>query len=581
MKIDMTAHSGLSLAISLALGGLGVFLIAVKLMSNSLKSMSGGYTVKLMKKFSANRFLALGAGVVFTTMIQSSDGAVALAIGLIAAGFMDLRAAIPFILGANIGTATTAFIVYLGDVSFTQYFMILGFVGAMGYLMIKEERKSNIAMLVFAIGAIFIGLKVMGVGMKGISGTDGFRSVIKGVSSNSWGAMFTSTILTGLMQSSSATTTVIQSVYAGGSMTIQPAIAMIIGANIGTTFTALITSIGAGKEPKRIAVIWLFTNAVIALLVMPLIYYYSELITAIVPQHGVKGSTPLGSSHKLQLAVAHIIFNGTLAFVFIWAVGPLAKMSEWVIKDKNEKFGYEVNLPAGLINQSPELAFEAAKVASHELANMSKDSLDLLYEYMKNKDKETYKKFKSLENIIEATRKSIYGYLIEIGSTDISKRLSNKHMMLVLGVRSLERVPVIGHQFSTSINKMLVKDKISKEFKFNIPEEDYKNLKAILRINISLVKRASLQLKKNSKKRHEEMQELYIKLDGVCSSASKEHVRNNMSEDENYDYLGLVKLLLRMGHHSIRVSSYIRKGNKELESKVLSAKLEKELANSI
>ena len=174
----------LGLAISLALGGLGIFLVAVKLMSNSLRTMSGGYTVKVMKKFSTNRFISLGAGIAFTTMIQSSDGAVALVIGMIGAGLMSLRAAIPFILGANIGTATTAFLVYLGDVSFTQYFMIAAFIGAMGYLIIKEEKKSNIAMLVFAIGMIFMGLKVLGAGMKKIASEDWFKDIITGVSTN-------------------------------------------------------------------------------------------------------------------------------------------------------------------------------------------------------------------------------------------------------------------------------------------------------------------------------------------------------------------------------------------------------------
>ena len=557
-----------SFAISIALAGLGVFLIAVKLMSNSLRTMSGGFTVRLMKKFSANRFLALGVGIIFTTMIQSSDGAVALAIGLIAAGFMNLRSAIPFILGANIGTATTSLIVYFGaKVEFTQYFMIFAFIGAMGYLIIKEEKKSNIAMLVFSIGALFVGLKILGSGMKFIAHTDEFKSVVTAVSVSPWSALFTSIGMTGIMQSSSATVTIVQNVYQGGSMGIQSAIAMVIGANIGTTFTALLTSIGANKDAKRIAVVWLITNIAIAAVVMPIIMYYGNMVDG------------MASDKMLKLAFAHLIFNGILVFVFIWLVDPLVWLSNWIIKDEEATFAYNIRLSESLIADSPAIAYESVKNATYELALMTEDSLRLLYKYVDKKDPKVYKKFKELEKLINLARKNIFAYLVELGAAPIPKRIANKQMSLVLVAKSLELVPTLGHEIATSINKTAKKNK-DKTIHFEIQNHDHESILKLLKINISLSKRATMQMKRTSSKRHEEMIDLSDALQEQLIISRKQHVRNQKEKSE-FDFFANVKLLERMALQNIKISKYRKKGAMDVQFKKLSTKLEKELIKNV
>ncbi len=250
MKVD-----NLGLAISLALGGLGLFLLSIKLLSNGLKSVSGERLRKILKKFTKTNFHSLIFGILFTTMIQSSDGAVGLVISLVAAGFMPLKSALAFVLGANIGTATTSIIVSLSsNFSFTQYFMILLFIGGMGYLIIKEKSKLNIVMIIASLGMLFLGLKVMSAGMKAVSKVDAFSSVVGAVGKNSWLSALTSFAMTGIMQSSSATVTVAQNIYANSdAMNLVGAIGFVIGANIGTTITAFLTTIGGNKDTKRVA----------------------------------------------------------------------------------------------------------------------------------------------------------------------------------------------------------------------------------------------------------------------------------------------------------------------------------------
>ena len=176
---------GLGLAISLALGGLGLFLISIKLLSNGLKSMSGEKLRTILKKFTKTNLHSLLFGIIFTTMIQSSDGAVALAISLVAAGFMPLKSALAFVLGANIGTATTSIIVSMSsNFEFTQYFMIAAFIGGMGFLLAKEKEKSNLAIVIASLGLLFLGLKTMGAGMKTIAAEDTFKTMISSVGNN-------------------------------------------------------------------------------------------------------------------------------------------------------------------------------------------------------------------------------------------------------------------------------------------------------------------------------------------------------------------------------------------------------------
>lgn len=178
--------TNLGLGVSLALGGLGLFLISVKLLSNGLKKVSGDKLRNILRKFTKTNVHSLIFGLLFTTMIQSSDGAVALVISLVAAGLLPLKSALAFVLGANIGTATTSIIVSMSsNFSFTQYFMILAFIGGMGFLLIKDNARSNIALILASIGLLFLGLKVMGAGMKSVASQDAFKSIISAVGTNS------------------------------------------------------------------------------------------------------------------------------------------------------------------------------------------------------------------------------------------------------------------------------------------------------------------------------------------------------------------------------------------------------------
>ncbi|CAM9149756.1 Na/Pi cotransporter family protein [Mycoplasma todarodis] len=582
--------------VMIGLAGLGLFLVSIKLMSSSLKQMTGKRISKTMKLLRKNPFIACFVGVIFTTMIQSSDGAVALAIGLVAAGLLDLRTAIAFILGANIGTATTSVIVASADVPAFQYIKYslfsFSFLGAFGLIILSEEKKTRVAMLFFAIGAIFIGLHVMGLGFKPLA-TE-MKPIIAKVS-NPFLALLISIIMTGTFQSSSAVVTIVQGFYGAakvngewvaGAMPINTALAMVVGANIGTTFTALIASMGsAKKDTRRIAVVWLITNITMAIIFMPLIATgaYGSLIWKMNPGtwHDVNGTSML-LHNNFDLALGHILFNTVLVVIFIPFTKQLAWVANKIVPDKKTaaNYKYDLRLPETLVHESPELAYEVAKKVATEMGRMSYESQNQLKQYMKTGDKKHFELFEQLHLLLGQTRTQVSTYLIEIGSKDITESLSSKQMSLVLSLRSLDAMTNLMYRVFIQC-----KEKYNKKTKtFNINKETMQDSRDLLSTVMSMTKRSFKQIEAYTYKRYKDIKALQKAFDVFAKQAIENDLsRINRKEYKkgDFDFARLVRLFERTSHHASRVNNYQRKGRKKPEQIKLSQELTEELFNEV
>ncbi len=587
-------------AVMIGLAGLGLFLVSIKLMSSSLKQITGTGISKVMKLLKKNPFIACFIGVIFTTMIQSSDGAVALAIGLLAAGLLDLRTAIAFILGANIGTATTSIIVASADVpgfDYVKYSLFsFSFLGAFGLIMLTEERKTRVAMLFFAIGAIFIGLHVMGLGFKPLAKE---MEPIIGKVSNPFLALLISIFMTGTFQSSSAVVTIVQGFYGSAeigntgiwsisAMKINTALAMVVGANIGTTFTALIASIGSAKrDTRRIAVVWLITNITMAIIFMPLIAtgVYGEWIQYMNPgtYHPITGTKASPGHNELvhnnfDLALGHMLFNTVLVVIFI----PFTKQLEWlarkIVPDKNANINYkfDLRLPETLVYESPELAYVAAKKVAGEMGRMSYETQNQLKLYIKTGDKKHFELFKQIHILLENTRTQISAYLIEIGSKNITEELSSKQLTLVLSLRSLDAMTDLMYRVLVQY-----KEKYNKKTRsFNINKETMQDSRDLLTMIMSMTKRSFKQIEGYSYKRYKDIKALQKAFDVLAKEVIKNDInRINKKEysREDFDFARHVRLFERTSHHASRVNNYQRKGRKKPEQMKLSQELTEEL----
>ncbi|CAM9096087.1 Na/Pi cotransporter family protein [Mycoplasma marinum] len=587
MKIDNTSNTdniilklipnsslGIFILVMFALAGLGLFLVSIKLMSSSLKQMTGTKITKVMKILKKNPLIACFVGVLFTTMIQSSDGAVALAIGLVAAGLLDLKTAIAFILGANIGTATTSIIVASADIDSFKYvkysLFSFAFLGAFGLIVTSEERKTRVAMLFFAIGAIFIGLEVMGLGFKNIAGIPSIKNGLKTIS-NPFAALFVSMTMTGLLQSSSAVVTIVQGFYPDG-MALTPALAMVVGANIGTTFTALIASLGSGKKDTlRIAVVWLITNIVTSFIIMPLIAtgVYGEAIQKMNP-------TPKGND--FDLAIGHLLFNTVLVIMFIPFTKQLAWVSAQIVREKNtsKDYKFDLRLSEKLIHESPILAYEAAKKVSTEMGKMAYEAENQLKLYIKTKDKKHYALFEQIHTLIEQVRMKLSSYLIELGSKDITEELSSKQLSLVLSLRSINATTELMHRILRIFKKTYDK----KEKRFKIDDATMQDFKGLLSTVMSMTKRAYKQVDEYTYARHKDIAALQKAFNALSKAAIEINIKRISKKtfyNLEFDFAKVVRLLERTSHHAGRVSNYQRKGRKKPIEFKLSQELTEEL----
>src|SRR5690625_2877548 len=228
-------------------GGLGIFLLGIKYMGDGLQQSAGDGLRDILDKFTSNPFLGVLAGILVTVLIQSSSGTTVLTVGLVNAGFMTLRQAIGVIMGANIGTTITAFIIGL-DIG--EYALPIMAVGCFMLFFFKNQKVNAVGQAVFGFGALFFGLNLMSGGMAPLRELEAFYELTVNMSDNPILGVVIGTVFTVIVQSSSATIGVLQGLYADGAITLDAALPVLFGDNIGTTITAVLAGIGASVAAR-------------------------------------------------------------------------------------------------------------------------------------------------------------------------------------------------------------------------------------------------------------------------------------------------------------------------------------------
>ena len=224
------------------LGGLGIFLFGIKYMGDGLQKSAGDRLRDILDRFTTNPFMGVLTGIIVTCLIQSSSGTTVLTVGLVSAGFLNLRQAIGIIMGANIGTTITAFII---GIKISDYALPIIALGAVLLFFFKNRKVHNVGQIVFGFGALFFGLELMGDGMKPLRTLQEFQDFTIMMSDNSLLGVAVGTIFTLIVQSSSATIGILQELFAQGLIDLNGALPVLFGDNIGTTITAVLASIGA------------------------------------------------------------------------------------------------------------------------------------------------------------------------------------------------------------------------------------------------------------------------------------------------------------------------------------------------
>ena len=313
------------------LSGLGAFLIGFKILSENIEKLANSGLKKLFNKTSKNRFLGVLIGLVVTAIIQSSGTTTVMIVGFVNAGLMNLFQATAMIMGANIGTTITAQIVALNSFNIAKFLIVFCFIGIFGSMIVKSEKSKTIFLCLAGLGLVFLSLDLMVSSMNGFKDSETIRNLLSSIS-NPFVLFLIGIVFTALLQSSSALTTIIISMVTanlvignGGNSVLY----IILGSNIGSCVTALLSSIGASTNAKRASFIHFFFNVTGSLIFIVLLL----CIPSFMDNTFVKWFSQPGT----QIAMFHTFFNVACTLIFLPFVNVFVKISEFVIKDKKEE----------------------------------------------------------------------------------------------------------------------------------------------------------------------------------------------------------------------------------------------------
>lgn len=412
------------------LGGLGIFLFGIKYMGDGLQKSAGDSLREVLNKFTSTPFRAVLAGIFVTGLIQSSSGTTVLAVGLVSAGFMTLKQAIGVIMGANVGTTVTAFII---GFNLSQYSLPIIGIGALLLFFFKREQLQNIGQILFGFGCLFFGLSLMGSAMEPLQELPQFQQLMINVADHPVMGVGIGTLLTMVLQSSSATIGILQQLYSQGSVTLGAALPILFGDNIGTTITAIIAALGASVAAKRTAASHVIFNLVGAIIFTLLLHPFTLVL--------VQVTDWLNLNPSMQIAFAHGMFNISNLLIQFWFINQIEFIVKKIVPGKDNTLDLKPSsLNTAIIHTSPVLALNQAKT---ELLQMGEyvlggfSSTFHFYEYSDTTAKENADQYEKAINDMDYR---LTDYLVLLSSVELSLSESYEQSMMMELTKDLERI---------------------------------------------------------------------------------------------------------------------------------------------
>ena len=412
------------------LGGLGLFLYSIKTMGDGLQQAAGDRLRYYIDKYTSNPFLGVLVGIVVTALIQSSTGVTVITVGLVSASLLTLRQAIGIIMGANIGTTVTSFII---GFKLGEYALPLIFLGTMFLFFTKNRTANNIGRILFGVGGIFYALNLISAGMSPLKDLPQFKEYMVTLGQNPILGVVAGAVITVLIQASSATIGILQGLYAGGFLDLKGALPVLFGDNIGTTLTVIIAAAGANVSAKRVAATHVTFNVLGTILCLILLGPFTAMIEYF--------QALLHLSPEMTIAFSHGAFNVSNTIVQFPFIGALAYFVTKLIPGEDEVVKYEpLYLDEQLIKQAPSIALGNAKKELLHLGNYAVKAFDLSYDYIINSNEKVAEKGHKTEEAINTIDEKLTRYLISLSSEALSQKESEVLTNILDSSRDLERI---------------------------------------------------------------------------------------------------------------------------------------------
>lgn len=426
------------------IGGLALFLYGMDIMGEGLSKASGGKLERILEKLTSNPIKAvlLGAGV--TAVIQSSSATTVMVVGFVNSGIMKLSQAVGIIMGANIGTTATSWLLSLTGIQSGNVFVrllnpssfspVLAVIGVIFIMFSKREKLHDIGKIMVGFAILMTGMSTMSDAVKPLAQVKEFTNILT-MFSNPVLGMLAGAVLTAVIQSSSASVGILQALCATGSITYATALPVIMGQNIGTCVTALLSGIGASRNAKRAALVHLYFNIIGTVLFMCVFY----IINVFNPFAFLsEGANPAG------IAVIHSIFNITATIVLLPFSKGLEKLAYLTVKEEDSEKQIEADNEFALLDErfldKPSLALQHSFKATKNMADISKKCLFTSFELLDKYDEEKVQLVSNLEDKVDKYEDILGTYLLKISSKNLSEKDSEDLTMLLHTIGNFERI---------------------------------------------------------------------------------------------------------------------------------------------
>lgn len=441
--INSSGSTQILIMFAMLVGGLAFFMYGMNVMSAGLEQMAGGGLERTMKKVTSNDFLGFFLGAGITVAIQSSSAFTVMLVGLVNSGIMQFGNTFGMIMGSNVGTTLTAWILSLAGISKDSFVMtllqpmtfapILAFVGIVLRMFSKSQKKHDLGLILVGFAVLMFGMELMSASMVSVRSIPGFDKFLASLKSPII-ALLVSTIFTGVIQSSAATIGIVQALAlaqltTNNPLTWQMAIPLVLGANIGTCVTALISGAGTNKNAKRVVIMHFFVNVFGSSLCMIIMYIMQ-----------IFGINLLNSPITMVgVAIVHTMFNLVTTIVLFPTKKLVIKLCTKLIPDGKDEKQHTVFLDERIFNNTP-LAISECRRLSNEMADYTRQAIMTSLEMIDNYDEQKEQFVRDTETLTDKYEDKLGTYLVRLSSNNLSEDDSHAVSRMLHSLSDFERI---------------------------------------------------------------------------------------------------------------------------------------------
>ena len=528
------------------IGGLALFLYGMNMMGDGLEKISGGKLEQILEKMTDKTYKGVLLGCAVTAVIQSSSAVTVMVVGFVNSGIMELSRAIGVIMGANIGTTATAWILSLtgidGDslivnlLKPSSFAPVLAVIGVFLLMFSKSDKRKNIGGIIAGFGILMMGMEFMSDSMSGLADNQQFTSILLKFSNPVLGIL-TGMILTAIIQSSSASVGILQALSLTGAVSFGTAFPIVLGPNIGTCVTALIASVGTNKNAKRAAMAHLYFNIIGVVFAVALFYGGNAIFQFDFLQNTVTPS---------QIAIIHSVFNIFSTLVMLPFTKQLEKLAYMTIKDgKKGKEDAPVLLDERFL-LTPSYAVEKSREVTVQMADLVEKTAMTAFSLLKNYKSEKASKISENEKKTDKYEEMLETYLVKVSALQLSDEDSKNVFILHHAIEDLEKIS----DYCEDILK--IKKNINKK-NIIFSEKAKYDLSVMLAAVTKIINLTVEAFKMNDITKAREIEPLEEVIDKLKKELKNRHLKRiedgSCSVDQGFVFLDVINALERIADH--------------------------------